>query len=75
MLKVGLGLVSEVGRNLLASGLLRPHTYLDPGSGSYLLQLLIAGLLGAALTVRLYWSRIKAFFVKRFGKGGDDEAE
>jgi len=38
--------------------------YLDPGSGSYLLQLLIAGLLGSLFVIRTYWSRIIGFFNK-----------
>lgn len=42
--------------------------YLDPGSGSYLLQLLLAGLLGAGFAVRMFWGRIKDFF-----KRGDSE--
>lgn len=43
----------------------RPHAYLDPGSGSILLQLVIAGLLGAGLFLRASWSKI----VKLFGRG------
>lgn len=36
--------------------------YLDPGSGSLLVQLLAAGLLGSAgLLVKIFWGRIKAF--------------
>ncbi len=42
--------------------------YLDPGSGSYLLQLLIAGLLGAAFAVRASWGRIKALFGRLLGR-------
>ncbi len=53
--------------------LARPASYLDPGSGSYLLQLLIASALGAAFAVRLYWTRIKAFFTRRFGSSQDEE--
>ena len=36
--------------------------YLDPGSGSFLLQLLLGVLLGGGLAVRLFWKQIKAFF-------------
>ncbi len=43
------------------------HAYLDPGSGSFLLQLLIAGLVGFAFILRGYWNKIKAFF-KRSSK-------
>jgi hypothetical protein len=49
------------------------HTYLDPGSGSYLLQLLIAGLLGAAFALRMFWGRIKGFFSRIFFGGQDEE--
>ena len=37
--------------------------YLDPGSGSYLLQLLIAGILGAIFVFRGYLARLKDFIV------------
>lgn len=46
-------------------GAAAPPAYLDPGSGSYLIQLLIAGALGAALAVRMSWDRIKGFFRRK----------
>ena len=36
--------------------------YLDPGTGSLILQGLIAGIAGALITVRLYWYKMKIFF-------------
>lgn len=36
--------------------------YLDPGSGSFIIQILIAGLLGAALALRGYWSKLFHLF-------------
>jgi hypothetical protein len=45
--------------------------YLDPGSGSYIFQLLIAGLVGAGFIIRLYWKRIIGIFSKR--QPGDEE--
>jgi hypothetical protein len=42
--------------------LLSGKAYLDPGSGSILIQLLIAGLLGAGFIIKVSWKRIKAFF-------------
>lgn len=37
--------------------------YLDPGSGSLLIQLIAAGFLGSiAILVKMFWGRIKAFF-------------
>ena len=41
------------------------QAYLDPGTGSMALQLLIAGVVGVLATARLYWDRMKAFFQHR----------
>ena len=40
------------------------HAYLDPATGSILLQGLIAGVAGVGVVLRLYWARVKAFFRK-----------
>ncbi len=40
----------------------RAPAYLDPGTGSFILQLLIAGFLGLVLAVKIFWNRIVAFF-------------
>ena len=36
--------------------------YLDPGSGSFLIQLLIAGVAGAGIAIAISWGRIKRLF-------------
>ena len=36
-----------------------PILYLDPGSGSILIQLAVAALLGAGLFIRSQWAKIK----------------
>lgn len=41
------------------------HAYIDPGSGSFFVQMLLAGLLGAGMAIKAYWGRIKAFFSGR----------
>ncbi len=47
------------------------HAYIDAGSGSYVLQMLMAGLLGLAFTIKLSWQRLKASTAKMFaGKIG-----
>jgi hypothetical protein len=33
-------------------------SYLDLGAGSILLQTILAGVLGAAFTIRMYWGRL-----------------
>jgi hypothetical protein len=43
--------------------------YIDPGTGSFVLQLVIASLLGAAFAVKAFWKNIKAFFSKLLSKG------
>jgi hypothetical protein len=45
--------------------------YLDPGSGSFLIQLLIAGLAGAGLAIAISWGRIKRFLNKKKNKDVD----
>jgi hypothetical protein len=39
--------------------------YLDAGTGSYLFQLAVAGLLAGMMTVKIYWMRIKAWLGPR----------
>jgi hypothetical protein len=41
------------------------YAYIDAGSGSFLFQILIGGLLGAAVAVKAFWRRIWAFFTRR----------
>ena len=40
------------------------HAYLDPGTGSILLQGLIAAIATALATGKFWWHRVKSFFVK-----------
>ncbi len=44
------------------------HAYLDPGTGSMILQLLLGGLAGMAVVLKLYWHRLKALFGRRAAK-------
>jgi len=41
------------------------YGYLDPGTGSYIIQVILAALLGIAVGVRVYWAKIKNFFKKK----------
>ncbi len=38
------------------------YAYLDPGSGSMLLQLVLGGLAGLAVIAKLYWHRLLTLF-------------
>jgi hypothetical protein len=57
---------------VLASLLLarEAYAYLDPGTGSYVLQILIASLVGALFMLKVFWGRIVGFFSK-----GSSESE
>ena len=47
---------------LITTALIIPYrsayAYLDPGTGSYVIQVIIAALLGALLGARIFWSKI-----------------
>jgi len=40
------------------------YAYLDPGTGSMILQGLIGGIAGGMFAIRIYWSKLKS----RFGR-------
>lgn len=39
--------------------------YIDPGSGSYILQMIIAAVLGVSFFFKNFWLTIKSFFTGR----------
>ena len=40
------------------------YAYLDPGTGSLVIQSVIAIVAGAIFTIKIYWSRVKGYFFK-----------
>lgn len=42
------------------------YAYLDPGTGSYIIQLLVAGIAGLIFVVKVYGGKIKTFFAGLF---------
>lgn len=40
------------------------YAYLDPGTGSYLLQIIAAGFFATLFLFRGWWKKVQAFFVK-----------
>jgi len=48
------------------------HAYLDPGTGSYVFQILIASIIGGAVVFKSGWSKIVELF-KRKPKSSADE--
>ena len=45
------------------------HAYLDPGTGSYALQVVLAMVVGGLYSLKLYWTTIKAFLKRIFSIG------
>ena len=45
----------------------RAEAYLDPGTGSIVLQVAIGGILAAMATTRLYWNRLRSLFRRTRG--------
>lgn len=51
------------------------YAYLDPGSGSYMLQILLGTLVAGFFAIKQYWHRLKYFFKERFRKKEDQHHE
>jgi hypothetical protein len=49
------------------------YAYLDPGTGSMILQLLLGGAAGVAMVFKLYWHKIKT--VLGYAPKSDDYTE
>jgi hypothetical protein len=49
--------------------------YIDPGTGSIILQAAVATVVGGAVAVRLFWNRILAFFGLKKGEENDPSDE
>ncbi|MGQ9833025.1 MAG: hypothetical protein ACUVRJ_04390 [Candidatus Villigracilaceae bacterium] len=64
---------------IFISGFMDKTPYLDPGSGSFLLQLLIAGIAGLGIFIGAQWSKVKALLTgkkaKRDVDDNDDEQD
>jgi len=51
------------------------YSYIDLGSGSYIIQLLIAGFVGFSLSIRIFWKKIKSRLSKKTKTDGTADAE
>ncbi len=69
----------------VASSILQPMTppdvtfithnpaYIDPGTGSLIIQILIGLLVGGVIGVKAFWRRITSFFGRLFHRSSDVE--
>jgi len=42
------------------------YAYIDPGTGSYMFQMMIGFLVGGLFAAKLFWQRIRNFFSRLF---------
>ena len=53
-----------------------PLAYLDPGTGSLFLQLLLGGIAGLVVILKLYWHKILSFLgIRRTHSEADESSE
>jgi hypothetical protein len=46
------------------------YAYLDPGTGSLILQAVIGVIAGALVALRIYWDRVKSFIKRKNSRDG-----
>ena len=57
-----IGAVSVITLALLMASSMPALAYLDPGTGSMILQGLIGLVAGALVAIKIYWAKIRLFF-------------
>jgi hypothetical protein len=40
------------------------HAYLDPGSGSIVIQAIVGALVGVGITIKIYWYKLKEKLIR-----------
>ena len=50
-----------------------PHAYLDPGTGSIILQAILGFIAATIATASFYWNKLKLFLTKLFKKNNKVE--
>jgi uncharacterized membrane-anchored protein len=48
------------------------YAYLDPGTGTIIIQGLIAAVVGGAVAIKMYWFKVKGFFSKKTKQQADE---
>ncbi len=51
--------ISFIAVLLVGAGLKPAYAYLDPGTGAMILQIVLGGVAGFLMVMKLYWHRIK----------------
>lgn len=59
------GSIFAAATALVLLGSAPAHAYLDPGTGSMILQGIIGAAVGGMIVLKLYWARVRNFFSTR----------
>jgi|GEM_PF-608766 len=51
------------------------YAYLDPGTGSIIMQIILGGIAGLAVAGKLFWASITDYFRNIFTRGGSRRSE
>ena len=51
------------------------HAYLDPGTGSMLLQVILGGVAAVGVAVKLYWHKLRVAFGMSKKEDPEDDAD
>lgn len=65
MTAIRFAIVSAGALAILTAGTTPAAAYLDPGTGSMILQSVFGAVVGALIVVKLYWQRVKMFFAPK----------
>lgn len=60
---------------LHAGQILSNRAYLDPGSGSFILQLILASILGLGFILKAYWGKLVRLFKRDSGEDQEPDDE
>lgn len=60
-----------VAATLVLAFTLPAHAYLDPGTGSMILQAIVGAIAVAGATASIYWAKVKSVASRAFGKKTD----
>jgi hypothetical protein len=51
------------------------HAYLDPGTGSIILQAIVASVASSLFVIKMYWHKVKSMLGMTRASGNDDGAD
>ena len=51
------------------------NAYIDPGSGSFIVQMLVGAALGAGVALKVFWRRIVSLFSGRNKKSAEGDTQ